>query len=159
MGEINIPKVPEVANLACTCISDEHGTFLCRSCTGPKLRGSPLPRLGDRPAVQNTTVDVKRQYFDKFAGLIRNQFNHGGDKYVLPGLSDREATDVISAVFGGESQFEWVLGTIVKYVFRFRSFQREKDLLKIATYCYILWLKQGNHLKETNDEDVSREGK
>lgn len=103
----------------------------------------------------NTTVPVKQENFSKFADLIGNQFVHGGDKYKLPGFEDREATDVISSVFGGSSEFDWVLGTMMKYIFRFRNFQREKDLLKIATYCYILWLKQGNHLKKTHDEDVN----
>lgn len=102
-----------------------------------------------------TTVDVKRENFAKFASLISNQFEHGGDKYRLPGFSDREATDIISSVFGGESEFDWILGTIMKYLFRFKNFGREKDLLKISTYCYILWLKQGNHLKLTNDEDIN----
>ena len=103
-----------------------------------------------------TTVDVKNANFEKFAALIGNQFKHGGDKYKLPGFDDREATDVISSVFGGPSEFDWVLGTMMKYIFRFKNFQREKDLLKIATYCYILWLKQGNHLAQTHDEDTAR---
>ncbi len=102
-----------------------------------------------------TTVDVKRANFKRFTDLIGNQFEHGGDKYALPGFSDREATDVISSVFGGPSEFDWVLGTMMKYLFRFKNFQREKDLLKIATYCYILWLKQGNHLHESHDEDTN----
>lgn len=103
-----------------------------------------------------TTIDTKRKYWPVFAGLISDQFEHGGDKYSLPGFSDREATDIISSVFGGKSEFEWVLGTMMKYIFRFRNFEREKDLLKIATYCFILWLKQGNHLKETHDGDTAR---
>lgn len=107
----------------------------------------------------NTTVDVKRANFKKFVDLIGNQFNHGGDKYTLQGFDDREATDVISSVFGGESEFDWVLGTMTKYILRFKNFRREKDLLKIATYCYILWLKQGNHLKETHDEDTDSQKK
>lgn len=104
----------------------------------------------------NTTVDVKRANFQKFANLISSQFNHGGDKYKLQGFDDREATDVISSVFGGDSQYDWILGTMMKYLFRFKNFNREKDLLKIATYCYILWLKQGNHLREVHDEDVRK---
>jgi hypothetical protein len=103
-----------------------------------------------------TTIDTKKANFEKFASLISNQFNHGGDKYKLQGFNDREATDVISSVFGGESEFDWILGTMMKYLFRFKNFQREKDLLKIATYCYILWLKQGNHLVASHDEDVSK---
>jgi hypothetical protein len=108
------------------------------------------------PKIHNTTVDVKQAYFQKFADLIGNQFKHGGDKYKLQGFEDREATDVISSVFGGPTEMDWVLGTILKYLFRFKNFRREKDLLKIATYCYILWLKMGAHLQETHDEDVKR---
>lgn len=109
--------------------------------------------------IYNTTVKDKRENFKKFSDLLSNQFNHGGDKYTLNGMPDREATDVISAVFGGESQFDWILGTITKYIFRFKNFKREKDLLKIATYCYILWLKQGNHLRTSHDEDTTFDGR
>lgn len=105
-----------------------------------------------------TTTKVKVGNFRKFAELIESQFAHGGDKYVLAGFEDREATDVISSVFGGPTEFDWILGTITKYIFRFKNFQREKDLLKIATYCYILWLKQGNHLKESHDTDTVPNG-
>lgn len=118
-----------------------------------------LPKRIDESAAQEvygTTVETKRANFHKFADLISNQFNHGGDKYQLPGFTDREATDVISAVFGGKSQFDWILGTMMKYLFRFKNFEREKDLLKVATYCYILWLKQGNHLKDNHDEDTKK---
>lgn len=108
--------------------------------------------------VYGTTVEVKREHFQKFADLLSSQFNHGGDKYKLPGFDDREATDIISSVFGGESQFDWVLGTMMKYLFRFKNFRREKDLLKIATYSYILWLKMGGHLKSEHDTDTKKEG-
>lgn len=104
----------------------------------------------------NTTVPIKKDYFKRFSDLIGDQFIHGGDKYKLPGFDDREATDIISSVFGGESEFDWILGTMTKYIFRFKNFQREKDLLKIATYAYLLWLKQGNHLKEVHDEDTDK---
>jgi hypothetical protein len=105
-----------------------------------------------------TTTDVKAKNFVKFAELIGGQFAHGGDKYKLQGFEDREATDVISSVFGGPTEFDWILGTMMKYLFRFKNFQREKDLLKVATYCYILWLKQGNHLKEVHDTDTAPNG-
>ena len=106
--------------------------------------------------VYNTNIEVKKKFYEKFSRLLKNQFWHGGDKYKLQGFKDREATDIISSVFGGESEFDWILGTMVKYLFRFKNFQREKDLLKVATYCYILWLKQGNHLNKSHDEDTSK---
>jgi len=102
-----------------------------------------------------TTAKVKAENFKKFATLIEDQFSHGGSKYALQGFEDREATDVISSIFGGPTEYDWVLGTMTKYVLRFKNFQREKDLLKIATYCFILWLKQGNHLKVAHDTDTA----
>jgi hypothetical protein len=105
----------------------------------------------DLPKSYNTTVETKQKFFKKFADLIEGQFKHGGNKYKLQGFEDREATDVISAIVPN-----WVEGTILKYVFRFMNFRREKDLLKIATYCYILWLKEGHHLSEEHDEDTKQ---
>lgn len=106
--------------------------------------------------IYNTTVAVKKKFFHVFSNMMKNQFFHGGDKYTLPGFEDREATDVISAIFGGPDQIDWVLGTIMKYICRFKNFRREKDLLKIATYCFILWLKCGFHVTKSHDEDVSK---
>lgn len=135
---MKIPVIPEDAVMPCLFLPEEDSI--------------------EQNKVYNTTVDVKRENFPKFAKLISNQFNHGGDKYKLHGFEDREATDVISSVFGGESEFDWVLGTMMKYLFRFKNFHREKDLLKISTYCYILWLKMGAHLKDadSHDEDTNK---
>jgi hypothetical protein len=75
--------------------------------------------------------------FDKFIELIQDQFSYGGKKY---GLNEqRESTDVLFEIHGKN----WLFGTIDKYTFRFKNLAREKDLLKIATYMYILWLKRG----------------
>lgn len=108
--------------------------------------------------IYNTNVETKREHFAKFAALIGNQFSHGGEKYKIRGMEDREATDIISAAFGGESQLDWLLGTCAKYLFRFQNFRREKDLLKIATYMYIAWLKCGFHLNQEHDEDTKVNG-
>jgi len=102
----------------------------------------------------STTVSVKRKHFPKFIQLIKNQFNHGGDKY--KGTGDKEFTDMICEAFPGESGADWVLGTCMKYLGRYKNFGREKDLLKVATYMYILWLKGGFHLVEGHDEDVNK---
>ena len=108
--------------------------------------------------IHNTSPDVKAANFNKFSQLIANQFTHGGTKYAIKGLDKMEATDLISAAFGGENSIDWILGTLVKYIFRFQNFQREKDLLKIATYVYLLWLKCGFHTLDdkSHDEDVGR---
>jgi hypothetical protein len=100
----------------------------------------------------NTTVDVKKKYFSKFAELISNQFNHGGDKYRLN--NKKEFTDHICETVPGDTGVDWVLGTIMKYLGRYKNYGMEKDLLKMATYCYILWLKAGFHLKDEHNEDI-----
>lgn len=108
--------------------------------------------------VFNTDVETKKKYYSKFSELMENQFKHGGNKYCLDGQSDKEATDWVCEFVPGNTGVDWILGTMAKYLGRFKNFQREKDLLKIATYCYIAWLKMGFHLKEEHDEDIKKEG-
>lgn len=102
----------------------------------------------------NTGIEIKQAYFDKFIELIKNQFWHGGDKYKLSHQADKEFTDAICECFPGETGVDWVLGTQMKYLGRYKNFGREKDLLKVATYCYLLWLKAGFHLIDAHDEDI-----
>jgi hypothetical protein len=105
--------------------------------------------------IHNTDIETKRKYFSKFSELIGNQFNHGGEKYAFP-IEGKEATDWICELVPGATGVDWVLGTCAKYLGRFINQRREKDLLKIATYMYIIWLKMGFHLKEEHDEDTGQ---
>lgn len=104
--------------------------------------------------IYNTNISVKKENFTKFFTLIKNQFEHGGEKY--KGNGEEEFTDLICRSFPGESGIDWVLGTCMKYLGRYKNFGREKDLLKVVTYMYILWIKGGFHLTETHDEDVKK---
>jgi len=78
----------------------------------------------------------------------------------VEGFEDMEATDLICKLWEkpGFDEVTWILKTMIKYVFRFERKHREKDLLKIATYCYILWLKMGFHKSQTHDTDTKGEG-
>lgn len=104
--------------------------------------------------IHSTNIETKQKNYSKFSELIENQFTHGGDKY--KGNSEKEFTDLICESFPGESGVDWVLGTCMKYLGRYKNFGREKDLLKVATYMYILWLKGGFHLVESHDEDTKK---
>jgi hypothetical protein len=106
----------------------------------------------------NTNLEMKMMHLDKFYDLIKNQLEHGGQKYKQEGDGTKEETDSICEFVPGTTGVDWVLGTISKYLRRFKNFQREKDLLKIATYCYIIWLKYGFHEQKTHDEDIKMEG-
>lgn len=101
----------------------------------------------------STGLEQKRENFPAFIELIRNQFDHGGAKYAS-GAKDKEFTDLICEAFPGQSGVDWVLGTCMKYMGRYKNFRREKDLLKVATYMYLLWLKGGFHLTPEHDEDT-----
>lgn len=96
------------------------------------------------------TPQLKEKNFVKFAKLIQNQIVAGSKKYAIN--EDKEASDIICDAFG----MEYALMNILKYTLRYKTEQREKDLLKIATYSYIIWLNAGNHENKEHDEDIKK---
>jgi len=103
--------------------------------------------------MENTNLKAKIENWPTFAKLIENQFTHAGKtKYQL--TEDKEMTDLICEFVPGESGLDWPIGTMLKYLGRFKNERMEKDLLKMATYCFIMWLKMGFHLQEKHYEDV-----
>ena len=106
--------------------------------------------------IYNTNLKVKEENFEEFAKLVKNQIIHGGEKY--KGNNDEEFTDLICRSFPGESGVDWIMGTIMKYLGRYKNFKREKDLLKISAYCYIMWLKGGFFLEDNHDQDIENHG-
>ena len=87
--------------------------------------------------------------FTKFTQLVEDQFIYGGQKYALNGSEVRESTDVLFEKHGKN----WLIGTIDKYTFRFQNLSRERDLLKIACYMYIMWLKRGFYIRPDGIND------
>jgi len=107
--------------------------------------------------IYNTSLDVKKKNIKKFFDLMSDQVIYGGKKYSQS--EGKEATDVVCEVAPGKTGIDWIMQTIVKYVLRFLNLQREKDLLKIATWAYIAWVKKGYHLKKDHDTDTWLEKK
>ena len=79
--------------------------------------------------------------FDQFCSLLERQFEHGGEKYALDARS--EFTDLLTSI---DPQF--VAVTIAKYAGRYPVYFAERDLLKIATYAFIYWIKLGEHIDD-----------
>lgn len=77
---------------------------------------------------------------EKFIELVKSQFIYGGQKYAHS--TQKESTDILVDDFG----LSWLLGTMAKYTFRYKNLGRERDILKIACYSYILFLKLGYHI-------------
>ena len=102
---------------------------------------------------RTTGIKEKRENWPKFEKMIKSQFEHGGNKYRFD--ETMEATDIVCQMSPGKTGFDWIIQTIVKYAMRFLIFKRERDLIKMATYSYIAWLKGGYHLQNKHDEDTS----
>lgn len=79
-----------------------------------------------------------------FIELLKEQLEYGGVKY--KNNDEKEVTDILTERYG----LNGLLWCINKYVFRFKNLRRERDLLKIGAYMYILWLKFGYHLGQYN---------
>ena len=104
--------------------------------------------------IHNTGIKAKKENFDAFVKLVKNQFEFGGTKYQL--AEDKEITDIVCEFVPGNTGVDWVLGTCMKYLGRFKNFGNEKDILKVACYMYIIWLKMGFHLDKEHDEDIQK---
>lgn len=101
-----------------------------------------------------TDVEIKAKFFPVFSKLLENQFMHGGSKYRAK--NNKEFTDILCEAFPGRTGVEGVLWTMAKYLGRYNNYGREKDLLKVATYAFILWLKGGFYLKKDHDQDIKK---
>jgi hypothetical protein len=91
---------------------------------------------------------MDRVLLERFFGAIHRQFAYGGVKYAQ--TKEKEATDCLFDDFGKN----WLFGTLAKYCKRFGNLKREKDLFKIACYCFILWLKRGYHLDKDGTDEI-----
>jgi hypothetical protein len=86
--------------------------------------------------------------FQVFCSLVKEQFTYGAEKYKAD--NQKEVTDILCDDFGFPGLF-WTLG---KYCKRFGNQKRERDVLKIACYMYIVWLKYGYHVYEWGSDGL-----
>lgn len=105
------------------------------------------------PVVHSTNIATKAKYWPVFAKLIEGEWKFGGEKYKFPTVN-KEATDWVCELGPGATGCDWIFLTCAKYLGRIINLKREKDLLKIANYMFIAWLKMGFHLNEEHDQDV-----
>jgi len=95
----------------------------------------------------NTNLKQKKKYFPKFIKKMKEQLEHGGNRYNLPERNDKEMTDLVCELAGND----WILGNIVKYAGEYRNMRYEQNLYKIAVYAFILWLKEQNEFNKGKD--------
>ena len=87
---------------------------------------------------RNTNIEMKREYFPKFVKLVEEQLSQGANKYA--NSNEREYTDLICDVVGTK---QFIIGNILKYSGRIINDdpRQATDIVKIATYAFLLWVK------------------
>jgi hypothetical protein len=99
--------------------------------------------------IESKKIEVKVSEMQTFHDLIIDQFKFGGVKYAFTG--QREATDELFDSFS----YLFLMSTICKYCFRFKTMKAEKEMLKIATYSYLLWLKRGYYANPQGTSEIT----
>ncbi|MEI9475592.1 MAG: hypothetical protein WCO26_03350 [Deltaproteobacteria bacterium] len=86
-------------------------------------------------------VPWKLSRFEDFVGLVRRLALDGSNKYAGAEAYRKEAIDIIPDILGEEGYVNFVLGDLVKRITRFKNQRRERDLVKIALWTYLLWMR------------------
>jgi hypothetical protein len=100
----------------------------------------------------------KLSRFEDFIKLTKRLALDGSNKYAAGEPYKKEAIDVITDVMGEEGYTNFVLGDLIKRIIRFKNQKRERDLLKIALWSYLLWMRLYPK-QEKGEEDNSCVGK
>jgi hypothetical protein len=88
---------------------------------------------------EETTWKLSR--FEDFIKLTKRLALDGSNKYAAGEPYKKEAIEIITDVMGEEGYTNFVLGDLLKRIIRFKNQRRERDLLKIALWSYLLWMR------------------
>ena len=83
----------------------------------------------------------KLSRFEEFAKLMKMLAINGSNKYAGAKPYSKEAIDIIPDILGEEGYVNFVLGDLLKRIIRFKNQRRERDLVKIALWTYLLWMR------------------
>lgn len=86
-------------------------------------------------------IALKLSRFQEYAGLMKGMALKGTDKYSGVEADRKETIDIIPDILGEEGYVNFVLGDLIKRIFRFKNQRRETDLVKIALWTYLLWMR------------------
>jgi hypothetical protein len=86
-------------------------------------------------------IPQKLARFEEFTELMRSLALQGTEKYTGAEADKKETIDLIPDILGEHGYVSFVLGDLVKRVVRFKNQRRERDLVKIALWTYLLWMR------------------
>lgn len=96
---------------------------------------------GDCPKMQSKENHSKLSRFEEFARSMKILAVEGSNKYAGGEPYKKEAIDIIPDILTEEGYVSYVLGDLLKRVIRFKNQRRERDLVKIALWSYLLWMR------------------
>ena len=79
--------------------------------------------------------------FKEFTQLMKEMALKGIEKRSEAELLKKETEDSIPDAPGAERHINFVLEDLVKKIIRFRNQRREKDLVNLALWAYLLWMR------------------
>ncbi len=83
----------------------------------------------------------KLSSFEDFVASMKRLAMDGSNKYAGAEPYKKEAIDIIPDVIGEEGYMNFILGDLLKRIIRFKNQKRERDLIKIALWTYLLWMR------------------
>lgn len=92
-----------------------------------------LKKEGDTPQ--------KLARFEEFTELMKKLALQGTEKYSGAEAHKKETIDIIPDVLGEEGYMNFVLGDLLKRIIRFKNQKRERDLVKMSLWTYLLWMR------------------
>lgn len=83
-------------------------------------------------------IPNKLDYFDDFTNHMKNILLQGTDKYTGAEKDKAETIDIMPQVVGEKGYIDFIICDIIKRLIRFRNDKRERDIIKISVWCYLL---------------------
>ena len=86
-----------------------------------------------------TEIPKKLQGFDEFCQQMKDIILQGTDKYAGREKDACETIDVIPMVLGEQGFKDFILGDLLKRIFRVKNQNRERDIIKMAVWLFLYW--------------------
>ena len=86
-------------------------------------------------------IPQKLARFEEFTELMKKLALQGSEKYSGAEAHKKETIDIIPDILGEEGYTNFVLGDLLKRIIRFKNQRRERDLIKMALWAYLLWMR------------------
>jgi len=90
--------------------------------------------------IQAKEKDIPRKlsYFTEFIKDMKGIILQGTDKYTGAEKDKAETIDIMPQVVGEDGYVSFITCDILKRLIRFKNDRRERDIIKIAVWCYLL---------------------